>query len=285
MHPILTGYLEEDFSSEDGATLHYSSTGTGEPIVLLAGGPGFSGVVLQPLVEAIAEKHRGILFDQRGTGKSRGKNKLAPTTVNLTKTVSDVDDLRKSIGSGKITLLGHSWGGILAMAYTVQHPEQVSGLILLCSGGPTSEDRHLFQKNRDARLSPADVTNYEQATNPFEKFRAIWPGYLYDRSSLPAMDAFFKPDYYFPDIGDFLQPDLEKYDFTAQLRTFAGSVAILNGERDPVDPSTTKEINELFKNSTLSFIPRTGHYPWVEQPGTFHTYLERALHHLDVRNP
>jgi len=199
--------------------------------------------------------------------------------------ISDVEDLRKSLGSDKITLLGHSWGGILAMAYTAQHPEHVGGLLLLCSGGPTSEYYPLFHNNLHGRLTPVEEASVKQAATPFASFKALWPGYLYDRSSLPAMDAFFKPEYYYPDVADIFEKSIENYDFALPLRTFAGPVFILNGERDPIDPSTARQIHDLFKNSSLSFIPKTGHYPWIEQPGTFYSYLEQALNYLDGHNP
>ena len=117
-----------------GVTLHYQTRGRGEPVLILSGGPGAPGAYLEPVYDSVAHHARAILLDQRGTGRSV-LGRTDSTTLTLRLAVEDIEALRKRLGVEKLTLLGHSWGGQLAMAYTVAHPKRVRALILVGSAG------------------------------------------------------------------------------------------------------------------------------------------------------
>jgi len=104
-----------------GGALHYAVLGEGEPLLLLAGGPGMPPDYMQPIAAGLGTKYRYILLDQRGTGKTR-QDVLDTTTVNLDTYVADVEALRAQLQLDKWVVLGHSWGGMLAMAYAARHP-------------------------------------------------------------------------------------------------------------------------------------------------------------------
>jgi pimeloyl-ACP methyl ester carboxylesterase len=115
-------------------TLHYQTMGRGEPVLILSGGPGASSVYLEPVFIAVAHRARAILLEQRGTGRSV-LTRTDSTTLTLRLAVEDIEALRKRLGVEKLTLLGHSWGGQLAMAYTVAYPTCVHALVLVGSAG------------------------------------------------------------------------------------------------------------------------------------------------------
>ena len=127
----------------EGGTLHVRDlapeAGSDEPaILLLTGGPGFSGALFEPLAQHLAARHRVLLPDQRGTGKSV-MEPWDPAPFTIEGAVADLETIREALGLERWILLGHSWGGILGMSYAAEHPERVAGLVLVDSGGVSPE--------------------------------------------------------------------------------------------------------------------------------------------------
>ena len=113
----------------DGHSIYYEQVGDagGTPVVFLHGGPGGGGDVnarrfFDP------DRHRAVLFDQRGAGRSRPFASLeANTTWHL---VADIERLRRHLKIERWVVFGGSWGSTLALAYAETHPEAVAGLVL-----------------------------------------------------------------------------------------------------------------------------------------------------------
>ena len=119
--------------SED-VNIYYRDYGKGTPIVLLTGGPGQSSNALLPIAERLKDRYRMILVDQRGTGKSNLEI-IDSTTITLEKYVEDINNVRNYLKIEDWVVMGHSWGGGLAMALTAKYPEHTSKLILIGSLG------------------------------------------------------------------------------------------------------------------------------------------------------
>jgi pimeloyl-ACP methyl ester carboxylesterase len=148
------------FRSSDGTTLAYFEKGSGPPVVLLAGGYALSHGYLEPIADALAVTHRVILPDQRGTGLSKlGEYNRA--TLNLDKLVEDLDALRMHLGLRKLNLMGHSWGGMLAMSYAAAHPNRIESMVLVGSGGMDLAFLPLHAAGTAARLKLV-LTSEEQ---------------------------------------------------------------------------------------------------------------------------
>ncbi len=67
------------------------------------------------------------------------------------------------------------------------------------------------------------------------------------------------------------------YDLTTALREVEVRSLILQGEQDPIDAVTAREIQALLRNSELQFIPECGHFPWLEKPEAFGEAVARFL--------
>jgi proline iminopeptidase len=117
-----------DFVSVNGKKIWYESEGTGEPLLLITGGPGFSHAYFHPFFSALASSNRIIYFDAFGTGKSE-RAKTAKE-YSLAQDVEDIESLRKTLKLDKITVLGHSYGGFVAQLYAVKYPNSVKRLVL-----------------------------------------------------------------------------------------------------------------------------------------------------------
>jgi pimeloyl-ACP methyl ester carboxylesterase len=132
--------LDADAMSMPGALydvgdhrLHLSCSGTGAPTVVLQSGMGGSSPLWGRITSATSRSTRVCAYDRAGTGwsddASRPQDGLA--------VVSDLHRLLTVAGeSGPFVLVGHSTGGVYAMTYAAQHPEQVAGLVLLDSASP-----------------------------------------------------------------------------------------------------------------------------------------------------
>ena len=134
--------------------LFYEVVGTGDPIVVVHGGPGLDHQYLRPGLDVLAATHTLIYYDQRGTGRSDVP--LDSAHVNLGAFVEDIDELRTALGYDQVTVLGHSFGGLIAMAYARAHPEHTRALILLDSSEPGQRFAAETARRQAAARTPAD---------------------------------------------------------------------------------------------------------------------------------
>jgi proline iminopeptidase len=108
----------------------------------------------------------------------------------------------------------------------------------------------------------------------------LLPGYFFDRNvGTRTATEFAAHAYRHADVARLLGGDMtpQGYDLRPALKGFEGPVLILNGRQDPMDPRTAYETHFALKNSTVSFINRSGHFPWIEQPNEFYEILHNFL--------
>ena len=120
-------------------SLYVEVIGQGEPLLLMHGGPGLDHVSLRPF-RALADRHTVVFYDHRCNGRSTGAPVTSMTWENLT---ADADALRAELGFERWVVLGHSFGGHVALEYALRYPERVSRLVLLDTAG----DARWSQKN------------------------------------------------------------------------------------------------------------------------------------------
>jgi len=271
-----------------GVELHYRSAASGPPVVLLSGGPGFNVDYMIPVGDFLPAGYRRIYFEQRGTGRSRPA-KTALESMTLQAVVEDLETLRVHLKQDRLLLVGHSWGGMLAMAYAVAHPDRVDRLILIGSGGPTLEFTQWFGDNIDARLRPQDLearsywrTAAKNGVAPdkvaLENVKAITPGYFFDRQKGLAFASEIKEGDLHNDVSALLSTDLGKhYDLRPGLAKLDRPVLIIQGHQDPIGDKTAEDIHALIARSTLTYINKSGHFPWIEQPDDFRRAIAEFL--------
>jgi len=265
--------------------LHYKDYGQGEPVLVLMGGPGFSGDGMEPVAQIIAKRGRAIVPDQRGSGGSMPRDAKA---ITLDATVADLETLRKELGLEKWTVWGCSWGGMLALDYASKFPTSIKGLVLVDSGGPSLAFAEAFSDNMQARMSADDLSARRYWSQPdvvskdpmraaIEGIRAILPSQFYDRTKAHQAIAILKAgkEHYNPEADEHLSPDYEQGAPARieALRKVDIPTLILHGRQDPMPESIALENQKLLKGSRLVWLDRCGHWPWIEQPAA----LEKAL--------
>jgi proline iminopeptidase len=267
--------------------IYYRAQGAGAPVVLLSGGPGFDVDYMMPVADFLPGRQK-ILLEQRGTGRSR-QAKINPEDFTLRAVVQDLESLRESLKQERLFLVGHSWGGMLAMAYAAAHPDRVDRLILIDSGGPTLEFASWFSDNIHARLRPEDEAAQQywrdaakRGVSPdkaaIEDVRAIVPGYFFDRAKALAFAAQLTEASYHTDVNRALFTDLSKtYDVRAGLRAVDRPVLIVHGHQDPIGDKVAEDIHSLLRSSTLVYLDKCGHFPWLEQPDAMRSAVASFL--------
>ena len=284
--------IEQQVRTADGVVLHYKVAGQGAPILLLAGGPGFSGDFLIPVMNELSKTHQCILLDQRGTGKSR-MPVVNASNINLKAAVSDIETLRAHLKIDKLTILGHSWGGGMALAYAAQHPARVKALLLMSSVGMDQGMSKYFGTNIRSRMTPADLEARAYWSEParvevnpnrafYELIRALLPGYVVDRKSALKMIEDLKEEFINVEVFQLMSEDLARnYDVRAALADFKQPVLIVQGRQDPIGESTAYRTQQILSHARLEFIEVCGHYPWVEQPQQLFALLKDFLRTLN----
>lgn len=118
-------------------SLHVEVVGDGYPVVLMHGGPGADLYTMLPF-RRCADQFRLVFYDHRCNGRSTGPPVTTMTWDNLT---ADADALRQELGFDRWAVLGHSFGGHVALEYALRYPDKLSHLILVDSGGDSRWSR------------------------------------------------------------------------------------------------------------------------------------------------
>ena len=132
--------LASRFADVNGVRLHYVETGAGEPMLFLHGFPEFWYAWKDQLAE-FGRDRRVIAVDQRGYNLS-DKPEGVPAYA-LPVLVEDVRALLDHLGIGKVTLVGHDWGGVVAWAFAMAHAERLERLVIINAPHPAVFRREL----------------------------------------------------------------------------------------------------------------------------------------------
>lgn len=288
----VSGFAEipkEQFVSVDGAELYCRTLGKGTPIIVIHGGPGLSQNYLLPQLYRLAEKYFVIFYDQRGCGESKGD--FNADTINIQTYINDLDAIIKAFKLDKAALLGHSWGGLLAMQYAIAHPQSVNQLILantcpassagfnafieevLTRAGPVMRELGVIEQSQE--FIEGDPDTHERAYQLYFPFYCHLPEsakLVNIRMSKQANVSGRKVYGLFRD--NFFS---NSYDFHEQLENLKVPTLILHGDSDVVPVWTAQVIHENIPHSQFVLLKNCGHFPYVESPDAFFKHIEAFL--------
>lgn len=271
-----------------GATIYYEvfGSGAGTPLFVANGGPGFDHFYLHvsDAWDTLGQNRKIVMWDQRGTGKS-GPLKSGQTCT-LVDQINDLNALRAHLGYDKINLLGHSWGGFLAMAYASRFPQHIERLIILDSAAPRWRDTlFLFHDvfpdvtaKEGANAFTADLRekDSEAARNASTELYLTMLFY-----SPEHRDEFVKKmaddkEYY--NINRLVNADVQRFDLNPEIKKFQFPVLVGCGRFDMnVAPVTAYNIHQQISGSLFVVFERSGHMPFYEQPEQFVEVLNQFL--------
>ena len=270
-----------------GVRLHTRRVGTDPPVVVLHGGPGADFAYLLPQYDRLAHGRALRFYDQRGGGQSPVPRDVP---VGWQEHVADLEALRKHWAIDRVTLLGYSWGGLLAVLYALEHPDRVGRLALVAPAPLTARWRDEFERRLSARLADprivqarAELSASGLAQRDPEKYRRLAfalsvAGYFKDPSRAKELTPFRVT----ARTQQAVWQSLGSYDLRDRLRsTFpkgrAPRAVVVHGVYDPLPIESARETAALLDTGVIELA--TGHAPHVEATEDFVRALNGFLPH------
>jgi proline iminopeptidase len=280
-------WTDGKYVTVNGAKLYVVTVGEGDPVIFIAGGPGGAHPGLRSFDPLSAANHQLIYFDAFGRGKSDTAKVVSE--YSLQRDIEDIEGLRKALKLNKISLLGHSYGGLVAQGYAIKYPANVSHLIL----ANTFHSYAMWQENDD-NSNHEIKTNYPEVWAELMKIREqgavsgdalhqeiygrVPYGFLYAYNPDKFTGGGRKPypnsmntRLYYQMVGrdgDFyVGSDIGTFDFRKQLRNLKMPVLIIGGRFDRVaTPWMMVKYKEYCPQAEFVMFEKSGHNPQVEEP-------------------
>ncbi len=253
------------------------------PLLCINGGLHFGHEVLWPALAPLAERRQLVFFDQRGRGKSQ--QPPGARRARIEHDAGDVPAIRAALGMEKWNVLGHSWGGGIAMLATAHDQEAVNQLVLVDAVGPRSDwlsrlhsaavnrldgERRVTLESLDPQaLLEDDIAKHAAYT------AALYPAWFSDRD----FGSIFSSPRANSQTGAAVAATLrrEGYDWTTEISKIGVPTLLVHGEDDIIGIDVPGSLTQLIENSELSLIPHAGHMPFWEAPADFFRIVEDFL--------
>ena len=253
-----------------GVDIFERRIGSGPPVVVLHGGPGAHHDYLLPGFDLLGNGRTLIYYDQRGGGRSPVGREVP---VGWQEQVADLEVLRGMWGIDRLTLVGYSWGAMLAMLYAVQHSASVDRLALVSPAPASRAEREVFEERFQARtMSPAllqkradlragGLRERDPAAHAAELFALAVAGYFHDPDKSPDLTPFRVTERTQKEIW----ASLGDFDIRPELRTLSLPAVVVHGDDDPIPWQTAERTAEAL-HGRFHLIADCGHVPQVEAP-------------------
>jgi proline iminopeptidase len=285
----------EDHLAVDGGRIWYRTVGRGggTPVILLHGGPGFSSFYLKPL-EALGDERVVVRYDQLGGGRSDALTDSARFTIEHF--VQELDSLRSHLGYGRVHLVGHSWGTILAVEYQRAHPEHVASMVLgsaaldipawernartLLATLPDSLQRVVHAREQEGRF---DAPDYQAAIAEF------YSRYVWLRPVAADLDSTMKTMN--PAIYGYMQGPseftitgtLKNYNAVPGLSAIRVPLLYLVGDHDEANPELVRGFASHTPGARVEVIPNSAHMLTWDNPDATVSAVREFLRQAEAR--
>jgi acyl-CoA synthetase (AMP-forming)/AMP-acid ligase II/pimeloyl-ACP methyl ester carboxylesterase len=275
----------------DGSTWHLLERSPAHPVstvVCIHGNPTWS-FLWRGLLDRLGDRYRVIAVDQRGMGFSE-----RASTRAYTDRVRDLEEVVDALDiDGPFTLIGHDWGGAIAMGFAVAHPDRLSGLVLCNTGIAVPQGRHAPRLIRFAASGPMTDLACRRTRIFVDGTIAL----SWRRLAKPVRDALRAPYRHAAErsaIADFVAdvPFDERHPSSADIanvaeaiRSFDRPTLIVWGANDPVfDDSFALDLSDRLPHADLHRFRDAGHLSplEVDVAGVIDTWLQTSLSHRDT---
>lgn len=259
-------------------------------VLLLHGGPGATSEYFEAADSYFPEA--GIeyyYYDQLGSGRS--DNPAKDTLWDLPRFVEEVEQVRLALGldSSNFVLLGHSWGGILAMEYALKYQAHLKGLVISNMVASIPE----YVKYANEVLGPQLPTDILQKIRTFEakedytnpEYLGMIQQYYYPEHVLrmdpknwpePVNRSFAKLNYPLylkmqgpSEFGVVGNATLKNWDRTKDLQQIKVPTLSIGAKYDTMDPEAMKKISQLVQNGQYLFCPNGSHMALYDDQETY----------------
>ncbi|MET3576116.1 alpha/beta fold hydrolase [Bhargavaea ullalensis] len=267
------------YAAINGTRIYYDVDGAGvsveggevrhKPVIfILHGGPGGCHLNFKPYLDELTKTAQLVYVDQRGCGYSDPDD---PEKYTLDQNVEDVEALRQHLGVERIWILGHSYGGMVAMSYAIRHQEHTAGLILAATSPSHNflekAKQHVKEHGNAEQMAVADVLwegKFESQEQLQEYYRVMAPMYSTKTAKTeslqetPANRPAVKRNYEALNkgFGDFLL----RFDVREELKSLKVLTLIIAGRHDWITHYTeSEEMHRLIPGSELQIMEHSSH--------------------------
>ena len=271
----------QSFETNDGEPLVAGlRAGSGPRVLLLHGGPSVGYEYLFDLADELAAENEVAQYQQRGLAPSSTEG---PFTVRI-----DVDDARRvldALGWDTAYVVGHSWGGHLALHVAEAIPDRLLGVLCVDPLGAIGDGRWPEFDEEIFRRTPEDVRERARELDELstqgaiseelalESMRLVWPAYFASPTTAPPMPALRmateRGAQMYQSIVESL-PSLE-----AGLPSIRVPVGFVHGTASPMPLGASSDAAERIPGAWVERVDGAGHYIWVEAPGAVRAALRR----------
>ena len=268
-----------------GIKLNVTVTGHGYPLVLMHGGPGLDYQTMLPL-QPLADQFTLVFYDHRCNGHSEGAEVTSMTMENLT---ADADALRDKLGFDQWAVIGHSFGGNVALEYALRYPQSLSRLVLMNTGGDQWWVNHNAPELLAKRGFRSDAVQaarrfFNGQITPGEFFRTyvkFSDAYNYRNSLLETIGLIlaghtpkFRPEAL---IFGYSQT-LKGWSVMDRLSEIKVPTLVMAGRYDFLFPTEHQvALAAGIPNARLEIIENAGHNPHMEQPAAVQRLIRDFL--------
>ena len=265
---------------DDGPLIGGRRAGSGPPVLLLHGGPGLGFDYLRDLAEELAQENDVAWYQQRGQEPSAA---APPNTVT-----ADVGDARRvldTLGWERAYVVGHSWGGHLALHVAEAMPERLLGVLAVDPLGSIGDgrwpefDEELFRRTPEgvrARAREIDELAMAGAADDelaLEGMRLVWPAYFADPEHAPPMPELRMASARSAEMVPSILAELPALE--AGLPGIRVPVGFVHGSRSPMPVAASTDAAERIPGAWVEVVEGAGHFVWVEAPGAVRASLRR----------
>lgn len=263
---------QENFLKVKDGKISVHFFGKGPTIVFVAGGPGICGPLYEEKLMGLAKTNTVVFWSYAGCGQS---------AVNGRKfsVAGDYDDLTTVIAAATkpVVLMGHSYGGLLAIKYASTHQDEVNSLVLINSMPSFSHSEKSMQKKMD-RLSQlglqkeymslgAKVFSGLAIKTEFEKFWELETKLQVSQEIYASeVSKKLKPSF---SVVTEMQSDLMTLNYSEEFRKLKIPILITAGSLDLIALDRPKEMHSWLPSSTFHEYSKSGHFPFLEENDLF----------------
>lgn len=269
----------------DGARLHYRVAGpeSAPAVVFLHGGPGYNSVGFERAVgERLEGSLRMIYLDQRGCGRSAGGARDLP--LGMDPTVADLERLREHLGLARWSVIGHSFGGLLALVYASRHASSIERMVLVeATADVRAALEHQVQAMAEDPSSPEVVAIAREDGPPLDRLVRIFQivGRVEVQRRLhwasPAAqrraEAWDREAQLLDCTRDGVLPSYRDAGWTDAhpdlMQRLAPPSMLIAGRRSRVLGEDVVQRSAAAWGAQAAWMEQSGHFPFVEEPERF----------------
>ena len=271
-----------------GKRVWVEDEGEGPVLLLVPGGGGGSHDYFHPWLRPLARGLRVVTYD--GFGRGRSEKAARPSEYSFQRDVEEVEALRRALGIERLAVLGHSYGGFVAQAYALAHPDRVTHLVLsnaMIRGADWQRANERFNARlaatfpelwarveplRRAGVRESDPQLQAAYGDRFPQQFALF--YFFDRRKAVQIrfdGTTFNMEQYLaicgPDCDFQLAEPMRSLDFRAGISRWRRPLLAIASRADGiVTPDLVQEFRKALPTTTQVIFEESGHLPFVEEP-------------------